>query len=262
MDEGTSTAIADFVAPYRQASGWDGEVGDAFAFGSGAEMADDLADLVVHAHKRATAGWLEPGDLAPEVGRHDIVLDGAGAPACLVRTEEVEVAPLRAVTPAFAWDEGEGDRTRRWWFDAHVRFFERQAAASGETFDVDRSPVHLQRFAVVWPEVARDDWLVEGGDLRVRPLRADERPWVATLLGDGLRSHAGEDHAGFAASDCPALVARRGLRSVGLLVFVPGPAGTEVVASVVLDGEPADVTDALHGGLEALRTRYGWGEVA
>jgi uncharacterized protein YhfF len=45
---------------------------------------------------------------------------------------------------------GEGDRSLRWWRDAHVRFFSRQASADGVVFD-GRTKVVLERFVVVWP---------------------------------------------------------------------------------------------------------------
>ena len=41
------------------------------------------------------------------------------------------IKPLPQVDEAFAWDEGEGDRTREWWLDAHRRYFARQAMREG-----------------------------------------------------------------------------------------------------------------------------------
>jgi hypothetical protein len=42
---------------------------------------------------------------------------------------------LSQVDEAFAWDEGEGDRTREWWLDAHRQYFARQATCEG--FEID-----------------------------------------------------------------------------------------------------------------------------
>ncbi len=39
--------------------------------------------------------------------------------------------PLNEVDDAFAWDEGEGDRTRRWWEAAHWEYFSTQARREG-----------------------------------------------------------------------------------------------------------------------------------
>ena len=58
------------------------------------------------------------------------MLDGEGCPRYIWRTTEITIKPL-----SFAWDEGEGDRTRDWWLDAHRRYFGRQA--SREQFEFD-----------------------------------------------------------------------------------------------------------------------------
>jgi uncharacterized protein YhfF len=126
---------------------------DAFAFGDSAEMADELLAVVLHGPKRATAGLLADygeDELFPEVGFHSIVLDGVGRPACVIRTTEVRVLPFREVDEAFAWDEGEGDRSLAYWLDAHVEFFTRMCAARGETFSEEMATV-FERFALVWP---------------------------------------------------------------------------------------------------------------
>jgi uncharacterized protein YhfF len=62
----------------------------------------------------------------------------------------VTIKPLSEVDAAFAWDEGEGDRTRDWWLDAHHRYFARQAAREGFELDDDILTV-FERFEVVWP---------------------------------------------------------------------------------------------------------------
>ena len=74
---------------------------DAFAFGDSAEMADELAGLVLHGPKRATAGLLADyaDEPLPEVGGHSIVLGGDGQPVCVIRTTEVRVLPSARWTP-------------------------------------------------------------------------------------------------------------------------------------------------------------------
>ena len=47
----------------------------------------------------------------------------------VVRTTQVDVVEFADVDAAFAWDEGEGDRSLSSWRDAHMRYFGRQAAA-------------------------------------------------------------------------------------------------------------------------------------
>jgi uncharacterized protein YhfF len=74
------------------------------------------------------------------------------------RTTEVTIKPLFQVDEAFAWDEGEGDRTRDWWLDAHRRYFARQATREGFEID-DEILTVFEHFEVVWPlDVADTDW--------------------------------------------------------------------------------------------------------
>jgi uncharacterized protein YhfF len=141
-------------AAYVDASGYDGPLVTAYGFGDSAEMADELGLLVLHGPKRATAGLLASFDAddepLPEVDDRCLVLGGDGRPLAVVRTTDVRVGPLSSVDDAFAWDEGEGDRSRTWWLDAHTRFFTRECAANGWEFTAD-IPVVFERFELVWP---------------------------------------------------------------------------------------------------------------
>ena len=128
---------------------------DVFAFGDGPAMADELAGLVIEGPKRATVAALaefehesvEP----PRPGGLSIVLDGSARPRVLIRTTEVRVGPLDSVDDAFAWDEGEDDRTRDTWLAGHERFFRRFLPTIGATFD-PRMPTVFERFEVLHAE--------------------------------------------------------------------------------------------------------------
>jgi uncharacterized protein YhfF len=125
---------------------------EVLAFGDHAQMADELADLVVAGTKRATAGAAvhhgvdepppKPRDLA-------IVVDGQGRPRAVIRTTEVRIGPLSSVDDAFAWDEGEGDRTRATWLSDHEAFFRRTLPA--DAFHDDTATV-FERFEVLCSE--------------------------------------------------------------------------------------------------------------
>ena len=150
-------AVAAFWAGYVAATGVGGEPLEAFGFGDSAEMADELADLVLAGTKRATAGTVADfavnaatGGAKPQVGDHSVVLRGDGTPVAVIRTTDVRVGPLSSVDEQFAWDEGEGERTRGWWLAAHRRFFGRTFAARGWEYDDDLEVV-FERFVVVWP---------------------------------------------------------------------------------------------------------------
>jgi uncharacterized protein YhfF len=125
---------------------------DAWSFGSDRvpEMATELALLVRDGPKRATAGvhdeYLADGSSLPEKGDYSVILDGDGEAVCIIRTTEVTVKPFGEVDEAFAWDEGEGDRTLAWWADAHRRFFGREGVTV-----YDSTLMILERFELVWP---------------------------------------------------------------------------------------------------------------
>ena len=149
-----TAAVAAYRAEVRAALGLDAAAPlEAFAFGDGGALADELAELVVSGPKRATVGWIAEsealGETLPQVGDHWIVLDGSGRPRCIISTLETFEAPLLAVDERFAWDEGEGDRTRDWWLDAHRRYFARRAELLGIPFDESASPLLYERLEVV-----------------------------------------------------------------------------------------------------------------
>jgi uncharacterized protein YhfF len=128
-------------------------------FGDSAELADELLALVLDGAKRATAGSLaafeREGAPLPSVGDHWVVLDGAGHPRAVLCTTDVRVGPLSSVDDAFAWDEGEGDRTRASWLAGHEAYFRRELASLGLEFDAEMSTV-FERFEVVYTEEVRD----------------------------------------------------------------------------------------------------------
>lgn len=129
------------------------------ALGSSTTMADALCDLVLSGPKRATAGlWRDfvgGGEAAPRIGGHVVLVDGSGSPRAVWRTVELRLGRLDSVDEAFAWDEGEGDRTRADWLDGHRRFFTAQAEAEG--FEMhDGIETVFERFRVVWPPELAD----------------------------------------------------------------------------------------------------------
>lgn len=154
------TAETDaYFAAFRTATGVSDAAYDVVAFGDGAAMADELAELVVAGVKRATAGLVRDFETGaepwPATGGLVVLVDGRGVPRCIWRTTEVTVKPLIEVDAAFAWDEGEGDRTRDDWLVMHRRYFSRQAEREGFAFD-DGILTVFERFTVVWPPEIAD----------------------------------------------------------------------------------------------------------
>ena len=147
-------AVEAFWSAYVRATGYAGPLVTAYAFGDSPELADELGELVLHGPKRATAelerAFGPDDDPVPQVDDRCVILAGDGRPLAVVRTTDVRVGPLSSVDAAFAWDEGEGDRSRDWWLAAHTRYFTRECEANGWDFS-DDVPVVFERFDVVWP---------------------------------------------------------------------------------------------------------------
>lgn len=127
---------------------------DWFGFGDSQGMADELAAEVANGAKRATAGLVAEmqadNEPRPTQGQHWIVVDGAGQPRVVIQTREVRLAAFRTVDEAFAWDEGEGDRSLAWWRAAHIEAFNRSCKRLGIAWSEDLDVV-FERFDVVWP---------------------------------------------------------------------------------------------------------------
>jgi uncharacterized protein YhfF len=93
-----------------------------FAFGDGPELADELLDLVIRGVKTATCST---EDQASTPGARWIVRDGHGQPRCVIETTQVTYRRYNEVDAAFAFDEGEGDRSLAYWRQAHRNYFGR-----------------------------------------------------------------------------------------------------------------------------------------
>lgn len=230
------------------------EVVGSFAFGDSPDLADELLAYVTAGTKRATAGDVAALATAdepfPEPGQRWAVLDGSGALRYVIETVEATRGTLASVTPAFAWDEGEDDRTREHWLEGHRRYFRRQ-----DVPDPDRLEVAFERFRVVWPEPDTTRWLVDG----VRELRFDERAWLRDVYSDRWGTTTVVSRGRLTeVADLPALVCERSGERIGLLTFLPRP-GVDVEC-VTIDAfvRGAGVGAALTAGIRALGQRSQW----
>jgi uncharacterized protein YhfF len=126
-------------------------------FGDSENLARELAELVLHGSKRATAGllWDAQADpnMMPILNGYNLVTDHAGAPVLVTRTTQVDIRPYDAVDADFAAAEGEGDCSLDFWRRAHWAYFSRRCAALGRAASGDM-PVILERFALVYPASA------------------------------------------------------------------------------------------------------------
>lgn len=103
-----------------------------FSFGDSPELADELLRLVLAGRKTASCGDLRQFGVGkeplPEVGRRDVVLNGAGEAACVIETLSVEIKRFDDVDPSFTDREGEGPYSS--WREGHERYFARNGGFS------------------------------------------------------------------------------------------------------------------------------------
>ena len=152
-----TAAIAEFWQRFLAATArpLDTPQPEAWPFGDSVELANELLDLVLDGTKRATAGsvaeYEAEGEALPQVGDLEIALDGEMRPRAVLAITDVRIGPLSSVDEAFAYDEGEGDRTRGYWLDAHTSFFKRVLPRVGVEFSPDMETI-FQRFEVPYQE--------------------------------------------------------------------------------------------------------------
>lgn len=125
---------------------------EAWAFGDGPGMADELGALAASGRKTATCSALwevEAGEEPmPRPGEKSVILDGSGVLLCIIETTQVEVRCFDEVDEAFARDEGEGDRSLAYWRRAHRRFFKRTLPSIGCGFSPEM-PLVCERFRLI-----------------------------------------------------------------------------------------------------------------
>lgn len=123
-------------------------------FGNTAEMARELADLVISGKKTATCSLAAVNEIKPEdapvLDGYSVVTDFDGRPMCIIRTTDVRHVPFNEVDAQFAANEGEGDRSLDYWRKAHIDYFEQGAWQLGVEFR-ESSTVCCERFELVYP---------------------------------------------------------------------------------------------------------------
>jgi uncharacterized protein YhfF len=97
---------------------------ETFSFGDSPELAEELAQLVLAGKKTATCWAVEDGTKT-QPGKRMVMLDGAGRPRAVLETVELTQRGYHEVDAAFAFDEGEDDRTLESWRRAHRNYFTR-----------------------------------------------------------------------------------------------------------------------------------------
>lgn len=126
----------------------------AWFFGNSEKQARELAELVIAGTKTATASVVEFNNAHPEVAPipngFSVVTDFHGQPMCVIQTTEIRLLPFGEVDAAFAYDEGEGDRTLADWRAGHSSYFTREGSEFGYEFN-DSTFICCERFRLVFP---------------------------------------------------------------------------------------------------------------
>jgi len=143
-----------YFAAFRAARGVADTEYDVARFGWTEALTNELNALVLKGQKRATCCLMQQIEVGKEgmarVGGYCVMLDSHDRPAAIWRTSDVTIRAVNAVDDAFAWDEGEGDRSRADWLRMHNDYYAELAAKEGFTYD-DGMPAVFERFTIVWP---------------------------------------------------------------------------------------------------------------
>jgi len=256
--------VSDFWLDYCRASKLSENTPyQAWHFGDSHQLAHELIELVLRGPKRATAGLGSVADALPQAAAvpdgYSVVTEIDGSPRAVIRTTGLERRKFSDVDAAFAWDEGEGDRTLEDWKRGHWRYFSRECESLGQTMRED-AEVCLERFELLYPF-----------ERALNPVDCGPRILPAYIPGGlaascALQTHYYMLHHGFGAifeagrlADIGAFLGRYNAECDGIWLLVDGG---RVQGSIVIDGgNPRAGTAQLRWFIvnEALRGRA-WGQ--
>ena len=84
------------------------------------------------------------------MGQYSVILDSHGLPHCITRITKVEITKFRDISEEYAFIEGEGDKSLKYWKDAHREVFTRECREdAGIEFNEDMECV-CEYFEVVY----------------------------------------------------------------------------------------------------------------
>jgi uncharacterized protein YhfF len=84
----------------------------------------------------------------PSVEDYSIILNSKDVPLAIIQTTEVQILPMNEVPEDFAVAEGEGDRSYRYWKEAHVDFFTVELSKLNLEF-LEEMPLVCERFRLI-----------------------------------------------------------------------------------------------------------------
>ena len=116
---------------------------ESYSFGDIPDLADQLIELVLAGSKRATCWPAGQGAKGAEIGKRWIAKDGQGRLRAVLETVELTRRRFEEVDERFAYDEGEGDRSLRYWRKAHTEYF------TGQGTFAEGMDLYCERFKLV-----------------------------------------------------------------------------------------------------------------
>lgn len=124
---------------------------EAWPFGA---VPDNLAALVMLGIKYATASLydlyeLDSSEPMPKEGDYSVILDSRDEAVCVIQTIKLDVVPFDEVDEEQAFGEGEGDKSLKYWRDAHNYFLGEQAREYGAEFN-EKSRVLCEKFKLCY----------------------------------------------------------------------------------------------------------------
>lgn len=149
-----SKKITDYWDHFQKEKGITSYFVSAWSFGDNPELADELLGLVLAGKKTGTATLVieleKEEEKMPEVGDYNIILDGKGKPAAIIRTTSVEIKPFNEVEEAYAYSEGEDNRTLDSWKREHWKYWTRKGQKLGFVMKEDLLVI-CENFELVYP---------------------------------------------------------------------------------------------------------------
>ena len=126
-----------------------------FYFCDNGHDADTCAALVVAGIKQATAPskwWFDKHKEAlPRIGEYSVITNWSGEPQAVIQTTAVMVVPFGQVDAAFAYAEGEGDRSLAEWQRVHRSYYAREIGCNESKINDDFKVV-CHRFRCIFSD--------------------------------------------------------------------------------------------------------------
>ena len=126
---------------------------EVWSFSDNQKDADELGFLAREGVKTATCSLLWAYEVEqeqlPEAGDLSILTNWNGDPLGVIKTTSVEIKAYNEVDEAFAYDEGEGDRSLAYWRRVHWEVFSRECASIGRE-PSEAMPLVCERFQVIY----------------------------------------------------------------------------------------------------------------